>query len=121
MKTVTFKFVETAEPDVEDNEYQVFIDDVESKEYSIQAGVFERYYVANKYMYEFLELVVGQDYQKVAPHVRTKDMAQYFDKLSKGLFDEGIMAKAAKNATECVNGTAEIQAFYDPKEFLESN
>ena len=72
-------------------------------------------------MYEFLELVVGQDYQKVAPHVRTKDMAQYFDKLSKGLFDEGIMAKAAKNATECVNGTAEIQAFYDPKEFLESN
>lgn len=52
MKTVTFKFVETAEPDVEDNEYQVFIDDVESKEYSIQAGVFERYYVANKYMFE---------------------------------------------------------------------
>lgn len=77
--------------------------------------------VANKYMFEFLELVIGQDFQKVAPHVRTKDMAQYFDKLSKGLFDEGIMAKAAKNATECVNGTPEIQTFCDPKKFLDNN
>lgn len=61
MATVTFQFVPTAEPDMEDDEYKVFVDGVERREYSIQSGAIERYFVANRYFFKGDDLTGAQE------------------------------------------------------------
>lgn len=50
--------------------------------------------------YDFMKLVMGKDFEKMADHVVSKDVVAYFEKVRDGFFSEKTMDEAAKNATE---------------------
>ena len=50
--------------------------------------------------YDFMELVMGKDFKRLADHLMTKEILSYFDKVRKGVFDEQTLNEAAINATE---------------------
>ncbi len=54
--------------------------------------------------FDFMELVMGKDFERFADHLMTKEILAYFDKIRKGIFDEKTLNEAAINATEDLEG-----------------
>ena len=50
--------------------------------------------------YDFMELVMGKDFKRLADHLMTKEILSYFDKVREGVFNEQTLNAAAVNATE---------------------
>lgn len=53
--------------------------------------------------YDFMALVMDEDFERLADHLMTKEILSYFDRVRKGVFDEQTLDEASINATEDLN------------------